>query len=119
MTGEAYRNGFRYSGWNTCHLSDRSTKWRSSESCYASADAMDALGISTADYRAKLGIASQPYGPPVELALATDYQNGYGWQRPMWLGSWEYSVTFGRWGRIVGFYDGWQGCTWPKVFGQY
>lgn len=53
---------------------------------------------------------------PPKPENATHYQHRYGYEIPMWLGKWEWSCTFGQWGRIVGFYDGWHGYTWPKTW---
>ena len=52
------------------------------------------------------------YPPKPEAEL---YQHGYGWEKPVDLGDWSWSNTFGRWSRLVTFADGWHGYTFPKI----
>ncbi len=44
------------------------------------------------------------------------YLHNLGYEKPVTLGGWDWSTTFGRWGRIVKFADGWEGFTYPKDF---
>ena len=50
---------------------------------------------------------------PPKPEQATLYYHHYGYEIPVALGAWEWSVDFGRWGRIVTFADGWHGYTFP------
>lgn len=45
------------------------------------------------------------------------YQHNYGSEIPMILGRWQWSSTFGSWSRLVLFYDGWNGFTYPTEGG--
>lgn len=38
----------------------------------------------------------------------------YGYEKPTELGEWQWSITFGRWSRLVTFANGWRGYTYPK-----
>jgi hypothetical protein len=51
--------------------------------------------------------------PPIPEP-ATEYLHHYGYEMPMWVGTWQWSYTFNRGSRLVGFYDGWEGWTFPK-----
>lgn len=55
-------------------------------------------------------------GYPEKPESATEYQAGWGYEKPVALGEWSWSTTFGRWGRIVKFACGWEGYTWPKTW---
>ena len=55
-------------------------------------------------------------GLPPKPEAATEYQSGWSYEKPVALGDWEWSSTFGRWGRNVTFANGWSGYTWPKTW---
>ena len=55
-------------------------------------------------------------GYPPKPEAATEYQSGWSYEKPVSLGDWEWSSTFGRWGRHVTFANGWSGFTWPKTW---
>jgi hypothetical protein len=45
---------------------------------------------------------------------ATEFQSNYGYEVPVAVHDWQWSVTFGRWSALVTFKDGWHGWTYPK-----
>lgn len=54
---------------------------------------------------------ARSYPPKPESEL---YYHNYGYEKPVELGEWCWSITFSRWGRSVKFADGWDGFTWPQ-----
>jgi hypothetical protein len=105
-------------GFGLIHLSDGKTIYlRESDACENRALAIAReRGIDTSEYdqsRAKWE-REHSYLPKPESA--TEYQHSWGFEKPVNLGEWQWSTTFGRWGRIVTFADGWTGYTWPKTW---
>jgi hypothetical protein len=45
------------------------------------------------------------------------FQHNYGYEKPLKIHSWQWSTTFGKWGALVTFEDGWHGYTYPKLWG--
>jgi hypothetical protein len=56
----------------------------------------------------------KPYPPQPENVERYQSDKGYGYTEPTSVGSWEWSGTFGKWGRHVTFDNGWSGFTWPE-----
>lgn len=38
----------------------------------------------------------------------------YGYEKPVEIHGWQWSVTFGKWSALVTFADGWHGFTYPQ-----
>lgn len=51
------------------------------------------------------------WGP---IPAATEFLHGYGYETPTRVYGWDWSDTFGQWGAVVEFADGWRGWTWPR-----
>lgn len=76
--------------------------------------ALRADGISTDAFEARRREAEKAIGYPDKPTGVELYQYHYGYEKPISLGEWCWSSTFGRWARIVTFADGWTGVTYPK-----
>lgn len=74
------------------------------------------FGICTRDYAARCAAYEKAHALP-DKPSAELYQHNYGYEKPIALDRWEWSVTFGRWSRLVTFADGWHGFTYPKTGG--
>lgn len=44
-----------------------------------------------------------------------EFQHNYGMEKPVSIHGWDWSITFGHWGALVTFADGWHGFTYPKL----
>lgn len=77
-----------------------------------------AAGVDTAQFEAAMDarrMADYAASHPGEKEMAAElYQHNYGYEKPVALGHWSWSTTFGRWSRLVTFADGWHGYTYPK-----
>ena len=72
----------------------------------AAVEIMESRGVDCTAYRERLAEACKPWEPPAEEKAATEFQDpAGGYSVPAALGKWEYSHTFGRWGRFVTFQD--------------
>ena len=118
---QSKRTGWlRWPGFSHANLSDGTRRtFSEKESLNSILLQLDSAGISTADFRAKMEArrvadyaATNP--GPRELA-AEEYQHHYGYEKPVSLGDWSWSTTFGRWSRLVTFADGWHGYTYPRL----
>lgn len=72
-----------------------------------------ANGIDATEYKRKRAEWEKAHSYPPKPKSAELYQHNYGHEKPVKLGEWQWSTTFGRWGRIVTFADGWHGFTYP------
>lgn len=52
--------------------------------------------------------------PPIPESAELYQRGDYSHEKPASLGRWEWSYTFGQWGRFVTFADGKTVYTWPK-----
>lgn len=57
-------------------------------------------------------VMREAYG---QIPDATNFQHhrNFGYEKPTVVHGWQWSTTFGRWGAVVTFADGWHGRTWP------
>jgi hypothetical protein len=62
-------------------------------------------------YNARRDSLSYPPIPEAELFL----NQSYGYEKPVKVHGWDWSVTFGRWSALVDFENGWHGWTFPKL----
>ena len=110
----------RRPGFTRANLSDGTSRTFSErDSCDDILRQLDAVGVSTADFRAKIEAQraadyAATHPGPRELA-AEEYQHFYGYEKPVSLGAWSWSTTFGRWSRLVTFADGWHGYSYPRL----
>lgn len=76
----------------------------------------ESQGVNCADFKARLAKACARFEPSPEERDATEYQDRLGgYSVPVMLGGWEFSHTFGRWGRFVTFRnDDGPTFTYPK-----
>ena len=44
------------------------------------------------------------------------FTHHYGYEKPVTIHKWSWSVDFGRWSALVTFQDGWHGWSYPKTF---
>lgn len=50
-----------------------------------------------------------------DIPAATHFQGSTGsYDIPVTVHGWEWSTTFGRWGAVCTFADGWHGLTFPR-----
>lgn len=79
-------------------------------------DYLDSKGYDTEALRKEIRQHMRATGYPDKPEVDNDlYQHNYGYEKPIELLEWQWSSTFGRWGRMVKFADGWFGFTYPKV----
>lgn len=113
----------RRTGWQTwpgftlAHLSDGTTRYYPEGNGIAAIVAdLPIGGISVENFlrESVRGMLAQ-YSYPPRPECAKLYQSATGYAVPVELGAWSWSSTFGRWGRIVTFADGWHGYTYPRV----
>lgn len=50
------------------------------------------------------------------LDAGAEFQKDYGFETPVAIHGWQWSTTFGQWGALVTFANGWRGYTYPKLF---
>jgi hypothetical protein len=74
-----------------------------------------AKGVDTSEYERKRAEWVKEHSYPAKPEGAELYQHNYGYEKPVELGEWSWSTTFGRWARLVTFADGWHGVTFPKL----
>lgn len=114
---QSRRTGWqRWPGFTLAHLSDGSTRYYPEGNGVAAIVADLPLGgISVENFLREnvRGTLARSYPPRPESAV--NYSRGYGMEKPVELGAWSWSATFGRWGRLVTFADGWHGFTYPDV----
>lgn len=53
--------------------------------------------------------------PPIPLATKFQDNEGYGYREASEIHGWQWSETFGRWGAVVSFPNGWRGLSWPEI----
>lgn len=111
------RTGWQtWPGFSLAKLSDGSTRWFPADHAInGTLDALDKAGISTVEMRARMVAAEKARAYPDKPESAEMYQHNYGYEKPVALDNWQWSVTFGRWSRLVTFADGWRGYTYPKL----
>lgn len=102
-------------GFTTLHFADGSTKYLAQCGFDSAVEQAKAMGADTADFERRMAEAERRLVYPPKPEHATEYQHGYGYEVPVDMGKWEWSVTFGRWSRLVTFADGWHGYTFPKL----
>lgn len=103
-------------GFVMLHFTDQSTKYCGDISHNEALAQAKQLGVDCSEYERKAAEWEKAHSYPPKPESAELYQHNYGYQKPTALGEWQWSTTFGRWGRIVTFADGWNGLTWPKTF---
>lgn len=105
-------------GFTMAHFTDGTTKYfREGTSQDRIIAALNSDGIDTQAFIASCEKARKANSyPDKPEAVEGKYQHGYGYEVPIELGEWSWSTTFGRWGRIAKFSDGWHGYTFPKTF---
>lgn len=103
--------------WGLLHFSDGTTYYLPNGQDFelAGLNTAKALGVDTSDYERKRAEFEKSNSYPPKPESAELYQHDYGYEKPVELGNWQWSTTFGRWGRFVRFADGWSGFTYPKV----
>jgi hypothetical protein len=102
-------------GYAVLHFTDGSTRHMGDISYNEALSRAKADGIDTAEFERKAAEweKAHSYPPKPEAEL---YQHRYGYEKPVELGGWQWSDTFGRWSRLVTFADGWRGYSYPKTF---
>jgi hypothetical protein len=119
------RTGWQFwSAFVMAHFTDGSTKYMGDISHNEAVAQLTAIGVNTTAFLAREKEQTESrkrrfaerFGPyPPKPESATEYQHNYGYETPTALGEWQWSTTFGRWGRIVTFADGWNGFTYPRI----
>lgn len=113
MVGGSWRNGFLSPGFNRAELTDGTFIVLPEGGISGALAQLESRGIDCADYKARLAEAMKPFEPSAKEQSAELYQHNYGGEKPVKLGQWSFSYTFGRWSRLVTFADGWEGYTYP------
>lgn len=54
---------------------------------------------------------------PTIPTTATLFQHGWGWECPITVHRWAWSIDAGQWSALCTFNDGWEGWTYPKTWG--
>ena len=114
-------NWMRWSGFRRADLSNGTTRWFPEGTLtedilkYLRLGDKHRPGVSTAAFDKTSAEARKKYEYPPKPESEVYYHN-YGYEKPIKLGGWSWSTTFGRWGRLVTFADGWYGFTYPKNY---
>jgi len=116
MHGEHWKNGFRYPGFAMAKLADGRQIFFPESEAFQNAviSGCRQRGIDCADFLAKQAEANKARSYP-EKPKADLWQRDYGYQ-PAEVIKWDFSTTFGRWGALVRFADGFECYTFPKTF---
>lgn len=59
------------------------------------------------------GLINKNY-PPIPRAELFLNARKYGYEKPVTIHEWQWSITFNCWSALVTFEDGWRGFTYPK-----
>lgn len=113
--------GWQYwPGFAMAHFTDGSTEWFPDVPIQKIVEALESNGVDVNVWKFTVqregAIAASLSSPPIPEGDDLEYQNGWSYEKPVSLGPWSWSSTFGRWGRIVTFANGWRGLTWPKTW---
>lgn len=60
-------------------------------------------------------VLRKAYGK-IPAAVGGKFQHNYGHELPVAVHGYQWSTTFGRWGALVTFADGWHGYTYPATW---
>ena len=105
------RTGYQlWPGYVMAHFTDGTSQYFTES---ARLPEFKAAGIDCAEFEVRQAAADKANAYP-EKPTSELYQHNYGYERPTELGAWSWSVTFGRWSRLVTFSDGWHGYTFPQ-----
>ena len=96
------------------HFTDGTTRYLAECGFDSALAQAEALGVDCSEFKRRQSEAAKLLSYPAKPDHAELYLHNYGYEKPVELGAWDWSCTFGRWGRIVTFSDGWRGFTYPK-----
>ena len=63
-------------------------------------------------------ILKEACGPIPDQSLFQHHQS-FGYEQPVEVHGWQWSITFGRWSALVSFKDGWKGFTFPAPWKKH
>ncbi len=78
--------------------------------------ALEKEGVDVREFKRRMVRAELAGTYPPKPEHAEEYQHDG--TKPVALGAWQWSSTFGRWSRLATFADGWHGVTFPVISGK-
>lgn len=107
-------------GWQTLagfamlHFADGSTQFMGDVSYNEALTRAKESGVDTVGFERQCAAWEKAHSYPAKPESAELYQHNRGYEKPVELGEWQWSTTFGRWSRLVTFVDGWKGFSYPQ-----